>query len=44
MEMDSRHDWVSPIVFPPVQNIDDSHTGSENDLVVSNLEGVQADY
>ena len=44
MEVDSRHDWVSPIVLPPVQNIDDSHTSFEKDLVVSNLEGVQADY
>ena len=44
MEVDSRHDWVSLIVLPPVQNIDDSHTSSEKDLVVSNLEGVQADY
>ena len=30
-------------VLPPVQHIDDSHTGVEKDLVISNLEEEQAD-
>nr|POF16014.1 hypothetical protein CFP56_75990 [Quercus suber] len=43
-DVDSGHKWVSPSVLPLVQNINDSYTGFEKDLVVSNLEGVQADY